>query len=76
MSKQKKHTKAARQDVEEKYRRLKANIPGMVYEFVMYTDGIFSFPYVNEASRQLFDISPKDLMRDANHIIKLILVIE
>lgn len=72
MGKQETHTEATRQDGEEKYRRLKANIPGMVYEFVMHTDGTFSFPYVNDASRQLFDISPEDLMGDADRIIKLI----
>ncbi len=72
MNKQIKHTKAARQDGEEKYRRLKENIPGMVYEFVMHTDGSFSFPYVSEASQELFGIASEDLMRDATLITKLI----
>jgi PAS domain S-box-containing protein len=59
-------------DDEEKYRRLEANIPGMVYLFVMHPDGTFSFPYVNGASQMLFEISPEDLMRDATLITKLI----
>ncbi|NVN89302.1 MAG: PAS domain S-box protein [Desulfuromonadales bacterium] len=51
---------------EEKYRRLKAIIPGMVYQFALHPDGSFSFPSVNEASRQLFDLEPEALMADAS----------
>jgi two-component system cell cycle sensor histidine kinase/response regulator CckA len=58
--------------IEKKYRRLEANIPGMVYLFVMHPDGTFSFPYVNEASQKLFGISPENLMRDATLITRLI----
>lgn len=54
----------ARREYEDKYRRLRANIPGMVYTFAQHPDGSYSFPYVNEASRQLFDVSPEDLMAD------------
>ena len=68
----KRQIEAALRDCEEKYRRLKANIPGMVFLFTMHPDGTFSFPYVNNASRNLFDISPEDLMRDATLIIRLI----
>jgi PAS domain S-box-containing protein len=62
----------AQRDCEEKYRRLKANIPGMLYLFAMNPDGSYSFPYVNDASRQLFDISPEELMADESLIIRLI----
>lgn len=69
---EKRQTESVLRDSEEKYRRLKANIPGMVYLFAMHPDGTFSFPYVNEASKQLFDISPQDLMRDVTLITRLI----
>ena len=59
-------------DSDEKYRRLEASIPGMVYLFAMHLDGTFSFPYVNDASQKLFGISPEDLMRDATLITRLI----
>ena len=65
-------TDAVLGDSEAKYRRLKANIPGMVYVFAMHPDGTFSFPYVNDASQKLFDISPEDLRRDATLITRLI----
>jgi len=57
---------------EEKYRRLKENIPGMVYLFAKHPDGSYSFPYVNAVSRQLFNIDPDDLMRDSTLITRLI----
>jgi PAS domain S-box-containing protein len=62
----------ARKDCEEKYRRLKANMPGVVYLFAMHPDGTFFFPYVNEASRELFDIEPEELMADASLLTRLI----
>jgi PAS domain-containing protein len=58
-------------DVEERLRCLEENIPGMVYLFARHTDGTFTFPYVNEASLDLFAISPGDLMRDATLLTKL-----
>ena len=67
-----KAAKDAQRDYEERYRRLQDNIPGMVYTFAQHPDGTFSFPYVNEASRQLFDIAPEDLMGDVNLITRLI----
>jgi two-component system, cell cycle sensor histidine kinase and response regulator CckA len=68
----KQQAEARRRNNEEKYRHLEANIPGMVYLFAKYPDGTFSFSYVNEASRTLFDISPEDLMRDATLLTRLI----
>ncbi|MBN1515784.1 PAS domain S-box protein [Candidatus Sumerlaeota bacterium] len=48
----------------ERYQRLETNIPGMVYIFAQHTDGSYSFPYVNPASREMFGIEPDALMRD------------
>ncbi len=68
----KKETETAFNNSEEKYRRLEENIPGMIYQFAMHPDGTFSFPYVNAASKELFGISPEDLMGDSNLIIEKI----
>jgi two-component system, cell cycle sensor histidine kinase and response regulator CckA len=59
-------------DFEERYKRLEANIPGMVYQFAMHPGGGFSFSYVNEWSKQLFDMQPDELMHDAARLIRLI----
>ncbi len=59
-------------EITEKYRRFQANIPGMVYLFALHPDGSYSFPYVNSASRQLFDLEPEALMRDGTLLFGLI----
>ncbi len=56
----------------ERYRRLEANIPGLVYLFVMHPDGSYSFSYVNDVLQTLFNIVPEDLLRDANLLLDLI----
>ena len=39
------------EEVREKYRRLRDNIPGMVYLYARHSDGSVSFPYADSASR-------------------------
>ncbi len=58
--------------VSEEYRRLKALIPGMVYIYALYPDGTHGFPYVSEASRDLFGLEPEDVMRDGTLLSGLI----
>ncbi len=62
----------ALQEAQTRYRRLEANIPGMVYQYVLHADGGYSFPYVSAASRELFDVAPEDLMRDGALLAELI----
>jgi two-component system, cell cycle sensor histidine kinase and response regulator CckA len=64
--------KEALRKSEESYRRLKANIPGMVYQFILHRDGSHVFPYVSTECRQLFGIEAEDLMRDGNLLADLI----
>ncbi|ABL00607.1 PAS domain S-box protein [Pelobacter propionicus] len=56
----------------ESCRRLKANIPGMVYLFALHPDGTFSFPSVSDASGELFAIAPHELMADVGLLTRLI----
>jgi PAS domain S-box-containing protein len=55
-----------------KYQRLEANIPGMVYLFESSIDGKHSFHYVTAASRELFGIEPEDIMHDGSLIQSII----
>jgi PAS domain S-box-containing protein len=54
------------------YRRLEKNIPGMVYTHIIHADGRQTLPYVTSACRDLFDIEPQDLMKNANLVFELI----
>ncbi len=64
--------KAALLEAFDRFRRLEANIPGMVYRYALYPDGRFSFPYVDDASRDLFDVDPADAMKNPAAIAGLI----
>ncbi len=59
-------------EITEKYRRFQSSIPGMLYLFIAHPDGSYSFPYVNAASRQLFDLEPDALMREGALLTGLI----
>ena len=64
-----KRLEEALKDNKERYRRLEANIPGMVYSFTCDIDRgkvKHAFPSVNAGSRELFGIEPEDLMRDGS----------
>ncbi len=63
---------AALQASEERLRRITANVPGMVYQFLLAPDGTASFPYVSEGCREIYGLAPEDIYRDANAIIDLI----
>ena len=57
---------------EERYCRMVANVPGMVYQFVLHPDGSMAFPFVSESCRELFGIEYMELVRDANAILDII----
>ncbi|MBX7255359.1 MAG: PAS domain S-box protein [Candidatus Hydrogenedentes bacterium] len=57
----------------EKYRRLKANIPGLVYVFELRPDGRTSFPYVSKNCKEMFGIRAEEVMRDGNLLMTLLL---
>jgi len=57
---------------EERYHRMVANVPGMVFQFVLHPDGSMAFPFVSESCRELFGIGYMELMRDANVLLDII----
>jgi PAS domain S-box-containing protein len=59
-------------EISDKYGWFQEYIPGMFFLFARHPDGSYSFPYVNNSSRKLFDIEPEDLMRDWTLLSRLI----
>lgn len=49
---------------ESRFQKLSANLPGVIYQFLLPPDGSFSFPYISPASRQLFELEPEDMMQN------------
>ena len=65
-------TRETLRESQERYRRLEANIPGMVYTHKFDAGERHVFPYANERSRELFGVEPGDLRRDGSLLAGLI----
>ena len=57
---------------EARYQRIAANVPGMVYQFVLRPDGSVAFPFVSEGSRTLFGLEPQSIQRHSDSLLNLI----
>jgi len=62
----------ALRESEERYQRMVANVPGLVYQFVMHPGGSMAFPFVSESCRELFGMEPHEIMRDANVLLDIV----
>ncbi|NJL64878.1 MAG: PAS domain-containing protein [Methylacidiphilales bacterium] len=50
---------------EQRFQRLADNIPGMIYQFRIDSDGSASFPYISSGGCDLFEYSPEQLQEEA-----------
>jgi PAS domain S-box-containing protein len=60
--------RAAGAATEERYRRLEALIPGLVFTYQLLPGGSPCFPYANAATCDLYHVEPEDLLRDGSLI--------
>ena len=58
---------------ESRFRAIVSNTPGLVYQFMMRSDGGIAFPYLSEGCHALLGISAEDLQSDATRFLALIL---
>ncbi len=56
----------------ERFFTLAANMPGMIYQFVLTLDGLMYFPYVSPGCRELFGLEPESIQEDAQKFINTI----
>ncbi len=54
------------------FRRLSANVPGMIYNFYLNENDQGSFPFVSEGSLELFGILAEDIKNDAQVLLRMI----
>lgn len=57
---------------EARFRAIASNLPGLVFQFVLESDGSVFFPYVSEGSRSLLGLSPDYLQKKPNSFARLI----
>ncbi|BAZ15723.1 two-component sensor histidine kinase [Calothrix sp. NIES-4071] len=63
---------AALRKSETRFQKLSANIPGVLYQYVLCPDGSHYFSYINAACRQVYEIEPKQVLNDSEVLFKLI----
>ncbi|MDR3393699.1 MAG: PAS domain S-box protein [Parasulfuritortus sp.] len=56
----------------EHQQMIAANIPGIIYQFLLRRDGHASFPYFSESTFHLIGIEPEKLMQDATAAFALV----
>lgn len=57
---------------EARFRAIASNLPGLVFQFVLESDGSVFFPYVSEGSRSLLGLSPDYLQKKPGTFARLI----
>ncbi|MBE9201994.1 PAS domain S-box protein [Nodularia sp. LEGE 06071] len=61
---------AALRQAEERWQRLADNVPGMLYEFSLDLDGTMSFPFVSSGCREILELEPEEVQKDATLVFK------
>jgi PAS domain S-box-containing protein len=67
-----KQAEEALRESEARFQKLSANLPGIIYQFLLCPDGSFSFPYISAACRELFELEPEDVLKNAALVTDLI----
>ena len=61
-----------RKNNNEKSSKIASQLPGMVFQFCLRADGSSYFPYVSEAIRDIYRLSPEEVSKDASKIFALL----
>jgi signal transduction histidine kinase len=54
---------------EAKFHNLAANVPGMIYQFLLHPDGSMAFPYVSPYCLEIFEVEPEQVQQNAFLIV-------
>ncbi|MBD2296041.1 PAS domain S-box protein [Anabaena sphaerica FACHB-251] len=65
-------SEAALRQNEARFQRIAANIPGVMYQYILHPDGSYKFVYMSDRCRELFELEPATIQEDANAIFDLI----
>lgn len=65
-------TEVALRQSEAKLQKLAANVPGMLYEFMLQPDGSVSFPYVSSGCYEIYELTSEQMQADAHSMISRI----
>ncbi|MFB2837028.1 PAS domain S-box protein [Floridanema evergladense] len=54
-----KRAEKALQESQAKFQKLAANVPGMIYQYVLHPDGSHDFPYISPGGIQIWEVEPE-----------------
>ncbi|MCT7985747.1 PAS domain S-box protein [Laspinema sp. A4] len=57
---------------QRKFRQLAANLPGVIYQFLMRSDGSVSLPYVSPGCREIFEIEAELIEENVQVLVNLV----
>jgi diguanylate cyclase (GGDEF)-like protein/PAS domain S-box-containing protein len=52
--------------------KIASRVPGLVYQYRLRADGSSCFPYASEAIREIYEVSPQDVLSDASCVLQKI----
>jgi PAS domain S-box-containing protein len=69
---QHKQTEAALRQSEARLNKLAENVPGMLYQFILQSDGSMHFQYISSGCYELCELQSTELLQDINLAISMI----
>lgn len=55
----------------ERINKIAASVPGVIFQYRLNPDGSSAFPYVSEAIRDIYELSPEEACRDASVVFDM-----
>ncbi|MFB2968736.1 PAS domain S-box protein [Aerosakkonema sp. BLCC-F183] len=69
---ERKRTEEALKDSEEKFQKLAANVPGMLYQYILRTDGSQALLYASPRCREIWELEPEEMQADFQKSFEMI----
>ena len=67
-----KASEAARDELSTRMGKLAAQVPGMIFQLRLRSDGRYSFPYASERIRRIYKVSPEEVREDAGKVFAML----
>lgn len=59
-------------EADHRLKQIARHIPGAIYQFCLDADGTMSFPYISEAVRDIYGLSPAEVQQDCRTVFDII----
>ncbi|MES2733369.1 MAG: PAS domain S-box protein, partial [Bacteroidota bacterium] len=57
---------------ERRFQAIATNMPGIVYQFILYSNGKTTFSYVSAGSIDIYELTPEEIMDDDSLVVKML----